>query len=29
MRHLIHFHKADKELAILVAKGLGVKYPAK
>ncbi len=29
MRQLGHFHKADKELAVLVAKGLGVKYPAK
>ena len=29
MRQLNHFHKADKELALLVAKGLGVKYPAK
>jgi catalase len=29
MRQLGHFHKADKELALLVAKGLGVKYPAK
>jgi catalase len=29
MRQLDHFHKADKELAILVAKGLGIKYPAK
>ncbi len=27
MRQLDHFHKADKELAILVAKGLGIKYP--
>ena len=29
MRQLDHFHKADKELAMLVAKGLGIKYPAK
>lgn len=29
MRQLDHFHKADKELAALVAKGLGIKYPAK
>jgi len=29
MRQLDHFHKADKELAVLVAKGLGIKYPAK
>ncbi len=29
MRQLDHFHKADKELAQLVAKGLGIKYPAK
>jgi catalase len=27
MRQLDHFHKADKELAQLVAKGLGIKYP--
>jgi catalase len=27
MRQLDHFHKADKELAILVAKGLGIKFP--
>lgn len=29
MRQLDHFHKADKELAMLVAKGLGVKYSPK
>ncbi len=29
MRQLGHFHKADKELALLVAKGLGIKYHAK
>jgi len=29
MRQLGHFYKADKELAMLVAKGLGIKYPAK
>ena len=29
MRQLDHFHKADKELAMHVAKGLGIKYPAK
>ncbi|HNT93959.1 MAG TPA: catalase-related domain-containing protein, partial [Bacteroidales bacterium] len=29
MRQLDHFHKADKELAQLVAKGLGIKYPPK
>lgn len=29
MRQLGHFHKADKELAVLVAKGLSVKYPVK
>jgi hypothetical protein len=29
MSQLNHFHKADKELALLVAKGMGVKYPAK
>lgn len=29
MRQLGHFHKADRELAMLVAKGLGIKYPAK
>ncbi len=29
MRQLGHFHKADKELAMMVAKGLGIKYPAK
>jgi hypothetical protein len=29
MRQLNHFHKADKELALLVAKGMGAKYPAK
>lgn len=29
MRQLDHFHKADKELAMLVAKGLGIKYPVK
>lgn len=29
MRQLDHFYKADKELALLVAKGLGVKYPVK
>lgn len=28
LRQLDHFNKADKELAILVAKGLGIKYPA-
>ena len=27
MRQLEHFHKADKELAQLVAKGLGIKFP--
>lgn len=26
MRQLDHFHKADKELALSVAKGLGIKY---
>ena len=29
LRQLDHFNKADKELAVLVAKGLGIKYPAK
>lgn len=29
MRQLDHFYKADKELAMLVAKGLGIKYPPK
>jgi len=27
LRQLGHFHKADKELAQMVAKGLGIKYP--
>nr|HPJ06329.1 catalase [Bacteroidales bacterium] len=27
MRQLDHFHKADKELALKVAEGLGIKYP--
>jgi catalase len=27
MRQLEHFHKADRELAQMVAKGLGIKFP--
>jgi catalase len=29
IRQIDHFHRADKELAMLVAKGLGIKYPSK
>jgi catalase len=29
MRQFVYFHKADKELAQLVAKGLGINYHTK